>query len=209
MQSTWRDAFSYAWGNFTGVLNEGSARTLRLLFFLLFIAGSAFAVYNYLEMQKLKTEREERVMKPSVSTASVDADKNRLAKMVDAVRDASTRRISSSVTADNMRLMNKYVFDPPGTRLIEPDVFSQDIVVVPPPPQIERVYEPPPDITVKAIMLMGKTRVAVMDITGVGRGMLVRPGDSFLNRQGRIVRITDDKVVVRWKGKNWNVAPGF
>ena len=45
MQSTWREAMAYAWGNFTGVMSEGSARVLRLLLFLVFIGGTAWAVY--------------------------------------------------------------------------------------------------------------------------------------------------------------------
>lgn len=164
-------------------------------------------------MQELRQEQE---FTPNVSTASVDTDRKRLRQMVNDVKDASTRRSSSSVTADNMRMMGKYVFEPPRDIVTEEDrkraaereqPSEPEVVVQPPQPEI--IYEPPPGIIVKAIMVAGKTKIAVMDITGVGNGMMVRQGDTFLNRQGRIVSITDDKVVVRWKGKTWNVAPGF
>ncbi|MBQ7264144.1 MAG: hypothetical protein IJR14_10565 [Synergistaceae bacterium] len=203
MQSTWREAFAHVWGNFTGVSNEGSARTWRLLFFLLFLLGSAFAVYSYL---KLKELREEKYFSPSVTPTSVEADKKRLDGMVSEVRDASTRRSNSYMSAQVMRDLNKYVFDPPSSTL-DPVEYPEDRPLLAQPPTPEPPVVPPPDITVKAIMVMGKTRVAVMDIAGVGSGMLVRPGDTFMNRKGRIVRIADDRVVVRWDGKTWNVAP--
>ena len=74
---------------------------------------------------------------------------------------------------------------------------------------MEEVVEPPPEITLRAIMVIDKTKTALIDIAGVGTGLLVKQGDTFLNREGRIVRITNDKVVVRWKKKTWNVTPGF
>ena len=58
-------------------------------------------------------------------------------------------------------------------------------------------------------MILGKDKTAVMDIAGVGSGLIVRQGDTFMGRKGRIVRIAADKVVVRWADKNWDVAPGF
>jgi hypothetical protein len=58
-------------------------------------------------------------------------------------------------------------------------------------------------------MVMGKQSVAVMDIPGVGNGIIFKAGDTFMERKGRIVRITPDKVILSWGGKNWDVAPGF
>ena len=56
---------------------------------------------------------------------------------------------------------------------------------------------------------MGNQNVAVMDIPGVGSGMVVKVGDTFMQKKGRIVKIASDKVVLRWGGKNWDIAPGF
>jgi Tfp pilus assembly protein PilP len=58
-------------------------------------------------------------------------------------------------------------------------------------------------------MIVGKEQVAVMDIPGVGNGLLVKAGDTFMQRKGRIVRIAPDKVVVRWGNRNWDIAPSF
>ena len=64
-------------------------------------------------------------------------------------------------------------------------------------PQVDVVVEPPPDIVVRAIMILGKERKAVMDIAGLGSGMIVRQGDTFMGKKGRIVKIAADKVVVQ------------
>ncbi len=205
MQSTWREAIAYAWGNFTGVMSEGSARALRLLLFLIFIGGTAWAVYSYLELQQL---RQEKTFTASVTPTSVNEDRKRLEAMIAEVRDASARRSGSAMTAQTMKDMGKYPFDDPSRRMaaMTPEIPLPDSGVV--VPQAE-VVEPPPEITLRAIMVMGKTKTALIDIAGVGTGLLVKQGDTFLNREGRIVRITNDKVVVRWKKKTWNVTPGF
>ena len=204
MQSTWREALGTAWGNLTGVTGDASARGARLLFFLIFLAGSGYAAYSYYQMQEL---RKEKTYTASAAPTTVAADKQRLDKMVGEVRAASSLRSNSAVWADTMRGMGKYVFSDPVRIVTPPPTEPGGGGSIPRPPEI--VIEPPPGLVVKAIMLMGNSRVAVMDIDGVGRGVIVRQGDSFLNRKGRIVRITADRVVVRWNGKNWNIAPGF
>lgn len=206
MQSTWREAIAYAWGNFTGVMSEGSARALRLLLFLIFIGGTAWAVYSYLELQQL---REVKTFTASVTPTSVNEDGKRLEAMIAEVRDASARRSGSAMTAQTMKDMGKYLFDDLSLRMaaIPPEIALPEGGVV--TPQVEEAVEPPPEITLRAIMVMGKTKTALIDIAGVGAGLLVKQGDTFLNREGRIVRIMNDKVVVRWKKKTWNVTPGF
>lgn len=204
MQSSWKDAFRYAWGVLAGVIDEGSSKTYRALFFLLFIAGIAWAVFNYIKMQEMGTSK---FYAPSASRTTLQQDRERLKKMIEQVSSVSSKRSSSSVWAQSMRDMNKYTFDDPTKA--RPDGDTPFLPDVPQEPVIEVVVEPPPSITVKAIMVMGKTRAAVMDIAGVGKGLIVRAGDTFGNRKGRIVRIDSDKVVVRWDGKNWNIAPGF
>ena len=207
MQSTWREAIAYAWGTFTGVMSEGSARALRLLLFLIFIGGTAWAVYSYLELQQL---RQEKTFTASVTPTTVNEDRKRLEAMIAEVRDASARRSGSVMTAQTMKDMGKYLFDDPSLRMaaVPPEItpLPGGAAVA---PQVEGVVEPPPEITLRAIMAMGKTKTALIDIAGVGTGLLVKQGDTFLNREGRIVRIMDDKVVVRWKKKTWNVTPGF
>ena len=194
----WHEAWDIAWGRLTGVDNEGSAASVRLLFFLLFFLGTGWAGFRYHEMQSL---REEKDFLPSTTPQSVEADKRRLDDMIEQVRAATARRANSYVWAQSMREMGKRIFDEPTQTALVPEEG--------PPSSAEPLVDTPPDIVVRAIMILGKDKTAVMDIAGVGSGLIVRQGDTFMGRKGRIVRIAADKVVVRWAGRNWDVAPGF
>ena len=196
-QMSWREACGAAWGRLTGVDNEGSAAGVRLLFFLLFLLGTLGAGYRYYEMQLLG---QEKTFVPSVTPQSVDADKKRLDAMMEQVRAASALRSNSVVWVQSMRNLGKHIFDDP-TKWVE--IPGGEVA------QVEIAVEPPPDIVVRAIMILGKERKAIMDIAGLGAGMVVREGDTFMGKKGRIVRILADKVVVHWADRNWDIAPGF
>ncbi|GEM_PF-1852604 len=199
-QMGWREAWGAAWNKLTGVDNEGSAAGVRLLFFLLFLLGTLGAGYRYYEMQLLG---QEKTFVPSTTPQNVESDKSRLDAMIEQVRSASALRSSSFVWARSMKDLGKNIFDDP-TRWVEAPGTEGTVL-----PQIDVVVEPPPDIVIRAIMILGKERKAVMDIAGLGSGMIVRQGDTFMGKKGRIVRILADKVVVRWAGRNWDIAPGF
>ncbi|MGI6253902.1 MAG: hypothetical protein ACOYJV_10730, partial [Aminivibrio sp.] len=66
-----------------------------------------------------------------------------------------------------------------------------------------------PIMFVRAIMVAGGQSMAIMDIEGVGTGIIVRNGYSFAGGEGKIVRIGPDKVTVRWAGKNMDLTPGL
>ena len=199
-QMRWGEAWRTAWNRLTGVDSEGSAAVVRMLFFLLFLLGTAWAGYRYFEMEQL---RQEKTFSPSVTPQSVDIDKKRLDGMIEQVRAVSALRSNSYVWAQSMKDLGKNVFDEP-TVMVE--LQGGDGVLLMQPGAL---IEPPPEIVVRAIMMLGKQRTAVMDIAGLGSGLIVRQGDTFMGKKGRIVRIAADKVVVRWAGKNWDIAPGF
>ena len=198
-----REAFGAAWGNLTGINNEGAVRGIRALFFLIFIGGTAWAGWSYIKAQKLLEPKE--YYPTSDSTAELETDKRRLDTMIDQVKTVSESRNTSSVMADNMQNLSKYIFADPTAVIVEPppDPTRPDPII----PEI--VIDPPPEIVLRGIMLVGKQQVAVMDISGVGSGMIVKVGDTFMQKKGRIVRISADKVVVRWGGRNWDIAPSF
>jgi hypothetical protein len=201
---SWNEAFSTAWNNLTGVNNEGgSLRLVRGLFFAIFFLGTGWAVWNFIKAQPL-LERPyfDDSLSPPPNTAQVD--KQRLDEMLRQVDVTSKIRASSLSMAQNMASLSVYPFGDP-LLAVRPPEEEPDIVFVEP----EVIIEYPPEIVLKAIMIMGKQQVAVMDISGVGSGMIVKAGDTFMQKKGRIVRIAPDKVVVRWGGKNWDIAPSF
>ena len=200
---SWGEAFGTAWGNLTGVNNGGSVRTIRALFILIFLLGTAWVGYSYVQAQNLLE------LKDYTPPARVDRakdDKARLDKMVNEIKAISVIRSSSPSIANTMVSVAKYPFGDPMYQE-QPLDRNKEITVTLPPPQV--VVEYPPVITVRAIMVMGNSRVAVMDIPDVGTGLLVKAGDTFSQKKGRVVRITPEKVVIRWGDKNWDIAPSF
>ena len=203
-RSGWRGAFEVAWGNLTGVNNEGNVRIFRLAFFVVFLLGTAWAGWSYLQGLEL-LELEEISARPGPNQSQ--ADKRRLDEMIQNVEVTSKIRASSP---DSVRIMEnslaKYPFREPRLEAEVPPVEEGGITVELP---VVVIDYPPEGITLRGIMIMGNRNVAVMDIPGVGSGMIVKAGDTFMQKKGRVVRVAPDKVVVNWGGKNWDIAPSF
>jgi hypothetical protein len=192
---SWGEAFRAAVGNLTGSNDEGGIA--RWLFLLLFIGGVGYAVFSY---QKSLVLLEEKSFFPSKPPTEAAADKKRLTNIVNEVRKTSAARANSAVAVRSMREMEKYVFAEP-----LPRVSTANIAVA---ENIDKDY-PPEGIVLRAVMIMGKQSVALMDIPGVGNGKIFKVGDTFMEKKGRIVRIAPDKVILSWGGKNWDIVPGF
>lgn len=199
-----REAIGAAWGNLTGINNEGNVRTIRFAFFAIFLLGTVWAVYSYLQGQEL-TELEPRAATPIPNQAEVD--RARLEALEEQVQATTQTRVISPFTVDMMRdNFARYPFSEPRLEPVVPIAPLPDHLLVIEPPV---VIDFPPAITLRGIMIMGQQHVAVLDIQGAGTGMIVRAGDTFMQRRGRIVRVAPDRVVVNWGGRNWDIAPSF
>ncbi len=200
--SGWGSAFSIAWKNLTGVNDDSSLKGVRLLFFALFLGGAVWAGYCW---NQSRTILEKSDIKPSVSVATVEQDKKRLELLISQIRAAVNLRKQSYVWVSSMRSLEKYVFEDPLKKEIPANVEVKDLPVS----RMEVAIDLPPEVVLRAIMKIGKQQMDVMDIVGVGVGIIVKPGDTFMNRTGRVLRIDADKVVVQWAGKNWDILPGL
>jgi Tfp pilus assembly protein PilP len=205
-----RDAFGTAWNNLTGVNNDGNVKTIRIVFFAIFLAGTGFAGYKFMEGKRMLDELDEGVYS-SGTPSPAPADKARLDAIIEQVKVTSQLRESSPSRVKAIEnSFGKYPFGDPkfdlAVETVSKDVPLPDFAIE--VPQIIIDY-PPEGITLRAIMIMGKQQVAVMDIPGVGSGMIVKAGDTFMQKKGRVVRVAPDKVVVNWGGKNWDIAPSF
>ena len=154
----------------------------------------------------MQMELEEKIFTPSGAPAALETDRKRLEDMVAQVKATTEIRSNSSIMVQSMMDSERYTFVDPTIfpPLVDARQGKQDSIVV-----VPEVIEMPPEIVLRAIMVMGKQQVAVMDIVGVGSGMVVRAGDTFMQKKGRIVRIAPDKVVMRWGGKNFDIRPNF
>ncbi|MCF4150391.1 hypothetical protein L2W58_01040 [Dethiosulfovibrio sp. F2B] len=72
-------------------------------------------------------------------------------------------------------------------------------------PSVEDLVDLPPLVIVRAVMVMGKDASAVVDIDGIGNGMVVRKGTTFADKKGRFLAIGTDKLIFRWNGTNVSV----
>ncbi len=206
---SWGEAIGTAWGNLTGVNNESnSVRSIRLLFFIIFLGGAAWAGYNYFNYHKMQMELEEKIYTPSGAPAALETDRKRLKDMVEQVKATTEIRSNSSIMVQTMEDGGRYAFADP---VLFPPLKDDLTLVGKPAVEVvtPEIIEMPPEIVLRAIMVMGRQQVAVMDIVGVGSGMIVRAGDTFMQKKGRIVRIAPDKVVMRWGGKNFDIRPNF
>jgi hypothetical protein len=200
----WGEAIGTAWGNLTGVNNESSSvRTIRWLFLIIFLGGTAWAGYNFVQGQALL---EEKQYYPDSAPIALEADRKRLDNMVGEVRLTYQTREDSSFTVQTMEDVGRYAFADP---TIFPDVTAEQRTTPILPVIIAPTVEYPPEIVLRAIMIMGRQRVAVMDIVGVGSGLMVKAGDTFMQKKGRVVQIAPDKVVLRWGGNNFDIRPNF
>jgi hypothetical protein len=196
-----RGAIGIAWGNLTGINNEG--RAVRLLFFLIFLSGTAWAVWSYWQGMELV----ELGMAHAIPAGDpAQADHTRLTAMIQQVETTSHMRMGSM---ERVRIIEEHFALYP---FREP---TQEVFVVSLPDEVIPIEvpivlpDPPPNMTLRGIMIMGNQQVAVMDISGVGDSMIIRAGDTFMQRRGRVVRIAPDRVVVNWEGRNWDIAPSF
>ena len=210
-RNDWGGAFAAAWGNLTGVNNDGSIASMRLLIFGVFLASAGWALYNLYMANGIfgllgeEGFLEEKYIEPSGEPDPSQADRSRLNTMLNEVETTSASRKASSAVARSMEQnLAKYPFG-------DPLLATTELPTEPPPgpneprKEIVVIDYPPSGIVLRAVMIMGKQRVAVMDIPGVGNGLIVKAGDTFAQRKGRVVSIATDKVVIRWGDRNWDI----
>ena len=65
------------------------------------------------------------------------------------------------------------------------------------------VEDSPPAITVRAVLLLGQTAIATIDIADEGDGIIVQPGTRFDGGSGKILSITSKGVKYQWKKKRY------
>ncbi len=188
------------------MVGEGRYRLLRFLVVLFLFAGTLWS--GYLFMQFVDLSKEDPITIPPLESQA-QKDSERLETLIANFKEAVDIRENSlslaSAVADASRqpFISTVKTSPSEERTAEGAVVVEDQI---PTFVQERM---PPIIFVRAIMVAGKESMAVMDIEGVGNGIIVRSGYAFNNGEGKIVRIAPEKVTIRWSGKNFDIAPGL
>ena len=186
---------------------EGGYRLLRFLVVLFLLAGTAWS--GYLFKQFIDLSKEDSITIPPLASQA-GKDSERLDTLIANFKEAVDTRENSLILASAVADASRQPFVATA-KAAPPAVKTEDGVVVAGDQTMPVFVQEkiPPIMFVRAIMVAGKQTMAIMDIEGVGNGIIVRSGYGFNNGEGKIVRIAPDKVTIRWSGKNLDIAPGL
>lgn len=191
--TTW-EMLLCVWENFTGIQDRKAARFWRLASWALLALGTIFALASTFH---LRDYLEAKVFTPSLPQAALGTDKARLQSLSGELRLALQQRAHSALWVQTMRERGRNLFAPPPSPQ-------------PPAPELSGLeVSPPPEIVVKAVMKSKDSWAIVVDIAGAGSGLILRPGDSFMEGRGKVVRMEGDRLIVRWDGREWTAVPGL
>ncbi|MCR4817626.1 MAG: hypothetical protein K5841_01565 [Fretibacterium sp.] len=192
------ETLCYLWEIFTGVRDGKAVRFWRFICWVLLGTGITFAAASYSHLLKLQ---ETKNFISSLPSLAWDTDKARLQSLSDGLHLALQQRARSTLLVQAMRergrsnLFAVQTFSKPSA---VPDLNDQDISI-----------SPPPEIVVRAVMKAGKSWTAIVDIAGADSGLILHPGDSFMDGRGKAVRMDGDKLIVLWDGREWTAVPGL
>ena len=208
------EGFMRFWETLTGVFVDERSRIIRLSSFVILSLGIIWAALSYFQAKKIANLDED------YSNYSEIANQNRannetLEKLVNIAQTVGTMRRGGTAIANAISTTGKMPFNISGYNAIgledlssttnftyKPELTASgdavETIDVPEPPE-----EEPPELVIKALMLAGKNRYAVINYASKA-GHVVRQGQELPGGGGRIVRITKDGLTVRFNGKEIN-----
>lgn len=188
---------------------EGGYRLLLIIVILMLLAGTGWSGYQFKQFVDLS--HEEPITLPPVQGQS-EKDSERLDALIGDFRGAVDTRTRSLTLAGAVIEASRQPFVATQKAPEPEDLIAGGRVTVggegESMPSFVR-EKIPPIMFVRAIMVAGNQSMAIMDIEGVGNGIIVKNGYRFASGAGRVVRIRADKVTVNWSGKTVDVAPGL
>ncbi len=173
------------------VYGEGVFRAFRLLLGLLIIIGLVWSLFVFKQLVALGQSS------PRVLTEATQAQADEVAKLdalVKSYRNQALIRSGSGRLAELSQAAGRSPFSEPPSLAASVASTGRGGPALP-------VEVPPPNVNVKAVMVLGNASVAVVDIDGVGQNLVVKPGFLFGGKRGKIVSINPDKLVFLWNGK--------
>jgi hypothetical protein len=165
-------------------------RGLRILLFALFLG---LALFEGMGLWRLLARSD--IVPGSSGEIVLAEDRARLEGMV---KDFSATMLSRQTSRQLVALTvaaDRRPFAPSGA-------FAPAVEVAAPAQPARTVQEIlPPYMVLRAVFLMGERRSAVLDVEGESSELLVEPGTRFGGGLGRVLSISEKKVVVSWAGR--------
>jgi hypothetical protein len=177
-QELWRD------------LTEGERfpRLVKWILALVLVSGTVWSALVFSQM--FSTMRGSDTPPPAANAATGD-EIRRLDETAKGFRNAVTARTGSTQLAVLASTVGRKPFMPPGAGDYLPETALEGAGT--------------PMIWVKAVMIKGQDAAAVVDIEGFGDGVILKKGASFGDGRGKVVSITNDRVVVTWSGQKIDI----
>ena len=167
-------------------------RGLRILLFALFLG---LALFEGMGLWRLLARSD--IVPGSSGEIVLAEDRARLEGMV---KDFSATMLSRQTSRQLVALTvaaDRRPFAPSGA--FAPAVAVEVAAPAQPARTVQEIL--PPYMVLRAVFLMGERRSAVLDVEGESSELLVEPGTRFGGGLGRVLSISEKKVVVSWAGR--------
>lgn len=188
--------------------NKKRATSLLIILLLaLFCAGS---FYIYMNTMKVIEENENNLYgetpMPDVKSAEEAKELETTGEEFISMGKATSLAMQTALLAE---ISGRFPVATP-SNLIPPvvstvtDTGGQSVAV-----EVEQpiVIEPdPPQVTVLAVMISGKDKIAMIDVLGEDSGLVVKQGSKFSGGDARITKIDEKGVTFTWMKKSYTVA---
>lgn len=173
---------------FTGNESFRILKVSLILVFSLSIMWGCFLIFSFINRENISDG-----FSVPIKHSSVLEDKKRLETMAQTYKNILNIRKDSQKLANDIIRVNRN----PLAKVEAP----VDIPILSPEPSLSDLEELPPLIIVRAVMFYSGRGSAVLDIDGVGDGVVVKNGTRFYGGKGKILNIKKGQLIFRWKGK--------
>ena len=196
------ETFAEFWEILTGIFNDNRSKIIRLVCFGVLALGAIWAAFNYFRADMLaNTEvevyRQEQSGRRREDDASIQRIMN-LANTIQSMREGG-EAIARAIQNSHTKPFNIDGYNETGLESLGEIISAEP---EPKPVIVEQVDEfQPPSLNIKAVMLAGKNRVAVIDMPDE-KGYLIKRGQLLPDGSGgRVTKIKKDGITVRIDGR--------
>ena len=195
------EGFIHFWEILTGVFDDDRSKLLRIMSFVMLFMGCIWAGLNYFKADRI-ANLEETIDHPA-SSARARGRNEALEKLMEAARTVGTMRRGGEAIANAISQMNTSPFSLDGYD--EYGIEDLSGVTEFAPESVPEHEEPRQEVLIKALMISGRTRYAVIDYASQ-KGAVIRQGLELPGGGGRVVRITAEGLTVRDNGKEYTYS---
>ena len=213
-----RESFVHFWEVLTGIFDDDTSKIIRLSSFAVLAFGMLWAGWNYFQAAKIANLDEALDIYQSAGTPHTHSDT--LEKLSEAAEIVGRMRrggedIAHSLSGMNVNPFNIAGYDDMGLEDLNTPVGGYDNAnayndsTAGGSQEVQHneheQEEQREELLVKALMLSGKTRYAIIDYASK-QGYVIRQGQELPGGTGRVIRINRDGITVRKTGSKKDIV---